>query len=117
VTTDAGETARELALEFTRALAARDYDRAYGMTSSKYRDRVSRAGLQDAFETMIPPDWGDTEPVQVMTSMSDWPDRGAQDVGWVYVSISGDVYSEALAAVITREGDRLKIREVEWGRP
>lgn len=117
MTTDAGETARELALEFTRALAAREYHRAYEMTSSEYRDRVTREGLQEAFETMIPLDWGETEPVQVMTSMSDWPGKGADDVGWVYVSIAGDVYSEGLAAVITREGQTLRIREVEWGRP
>lgn len=117
MTTDADEAARGLALEFTRALAARDYDRAYGMTSSEYRDRVTRDGLREAFEAMIPPDWGETEPVQVMTSMSDWPDKEADDVGWIYVSISGDVYSEALAAVVTREGDGLKVRRVEWGRP
>jgi hypothetical protein len=39
------------------------------------------------------------------------------DVAWTYVSIGGDVYSEAVIVVVTVEADALKVRTVEFGRP
>jgi hypothetical protein len=49
--------------------------------------------------------------------MEEWPGKKPADVGWAYVSVGGDVYSEAVTVVVTREGDLLKIRTVEFGRP
>lgn len=112
-----GEETKELAVAFARALSARAYDRAYSMTSSEYQERVSQEEMRAAFEAIVPPDWGQTEPIEVGLSLSDWPDRQGGDIGWVYVGISGDVYSEGLAVVVARTGNRQEIREVEWGRP
>ena len=58
--------------------------------------------------------WGLLEVGQTMEA---WPDKQPHDVGWAYVSIGGDVYSEAVTVVVARENGRLVIRQVEFGRP
>jgi hypothetical protein len=49
--------------------------------------------------------------------MTSWPSKQPSDIGWAYVSIGGDVYSEAVTVVVTSEQGEAKIREVEFGRP
>jgi hypothetical protein len=46
-----------------------------------------------------------------------WPGRESSDAGWAYVSVGGDVYSEAVTLVVTMEDGDLRIRTVEFGRP
>lgn len=110
---------KRVALAFTEALAARDYSAAYALTSRTYRDRTSVKALQDAFEAIVPPDWGTVGPIDIGLAMEDWPGREPSDVGWAYVSIGGDVYSEAVTVVAAREEEEkeLKVRTVEFGRP
>lgn len=47
----------------------------------------------------------------------DWPDKKPGDVAWVYVSISGDDFNEAVTVIVAKVGGRLLIREIEWGKP
>ena len=110
---------REVALQFTKALTERDYDRAYAMTSQDYQRRTSVEQLRTAFEAIVPTDWGAIGPVTVVRTMTQWrsPAKQPSDLGWVYVSIGGDAYSEAVTAIITLENGRPKVREVEFGRP
>jgi putative lipase involved disintegration of autophagic bodies len=56
-------------------------------------------------------------PVEVGVTMETWPDKQPSDVGWAYVSIGGEVYSEAVIVVVALESDTLRIRTVEVGRP
>lgn len=108
---------RNIALEFTRLLAKRDYRKAYTMTSRQYRQRTTVEQLQTAFETIVPSDWGSMGPIEVGQTLTNWPDKQPADIGWAYVSIGGDVYSEAVTVVVTSEQGEAKIREVEFGRP
>jgi hypothetical protein len=110
---------REVALQFTKALTERDYDRAYAMTSQDYQRRTSVKQLRTAFEAIVPTDWGAIGPVTVVRTMTQWqsPAKQPSDLGWVYVSIGGDVYSEAVIAIVTLENRQPKVREVEFGRP
>jgi hypothetical protein len=108
---------REVAVQFTKALTERDYDRAYAMASQDYQRRISVERLRTAFEAIVPTDWGAIGPVTVVQTMTQWPAKQPSDLGWVYVSIGGDVYSEAVIAIITLENGRPKVREVEFGRP
>ena len=39
------------------------------------------------------------------------------DTKWVYVAISNDYYSEAVAVIVAQEQGRSVIRELDWGRP
>lgn len=105
------------ALTFTKALASRDYGSAYALTSREYQQRSGLEAMRAGFEAIVPLDWGPVDPIEVGETMEDWPGKRPQDLGWVYVSIGGDVYSEAVIVVVAREDGALRIREVEFGRP
>ena len=107
----------QIALEFTKSLAAREYAKAYKMTSHEYRKQTSAEQLQTAFEIIVPIDWGQIGTIEVVQTMTSWPGKRREDLRWVYVSIGGDVYSEAITVVVTSESGEAKIREVEFGRP
>jgi hypothetical protein len=104
-------------LDFARALVNRDYASAYAMTSRGYQQRVPLETMREAFEAVVPSDFGDVTAVEIVQTMDDWPDKQPSDAGWAYVSIGGDVYSEALTVVVTLEDGSLKVRDVEFGRP
>ena len=53
----------------------------------------------------------------VTHSMSDWPAKKERDRAWVYVSLSGDGFGEAVTVIVAEENGQKVIREVEWGRP
>jgi hypothetical protein len=104
-------------LEFATALVSRDYATAHAMTSSEYRRSTTVAEMQAAFEAIVPTDWPTVGPLEVVVTMERWPDQQPSDVGWAYVSIGGDVYSEAVIVVVALEAGALRIRTVEFGRP
>ena len=87
------------------------------MTSQDYKKRISLEQMREQLETIIPLDWGPVEPIEVGETMNNWHGKESSDLGWIYVSLGGDVYSEAVTVIITREEGDLKIREVEFGRP
>lgn len=109
--------ASELGLRFTKTLAARDYAAAHAMLTDACRRRIPLATMQAEYERMIPLGWGSTDPIEVVTTMGDWPSRAPGDLGWVYVSIGGDTYSEAVTLVVTDDNGTPRIRDIEWGRP
>lgn len=106
-----------VALDFARALTNRDYGRAYEMTARDYRQRIPLETMQAAFDEMVPADFGPVTSLEVGLTMESWPGKQGADVGWVYVSIGGDVYSEGVTVVVTMEDGSLKARDVEFGRP
>ena len=73
--------------------------------------------MQAALKAIVPTDWKTIGPVEVGETMEDRPGRTPSEVGWAYVSVGGDVYSEAVTVVVTLEGDALRVRTVEFGRP
>lgn len=117
--TQAGNTADygQVALEFARSLAAREYAKAYAMMSQGYRQTGTVDELRSGFEAIVPPNWGPIGPIEVGQTMTSWPGKQPSDVGWAYVSIGGDLYSEAVIVVVTSENGEARIREVEFGRP
>ena len=108
---------RQVALEFTRSLAARGHLRAYALTFQEYRKRNTVDQIRTRFETIVPTDWGAIGPIEVGETMTSWPGKQPSDFGWIYVSIGGTVLSEAVTVVVTSENGEPKIREVEFGRP
>ena len=101
----------------TKSLTYRDYSAAYAMMSDEYRKRANLDQIKAGFEEIVPPDWGTMGPIEIGETLENWPDKQPSDLGRVYVSIGGDVYSEAVTVVITLEKREPKIREVEFGRP
>ena len=87
------------------------------MLTAEQKVQWPAKALQDGYETMIDYGSGPATSVELMTVMQDWPAKEVHDMGWAYVSIGGDGYSEAIAAVVCAEADNPRIREIEWGRP
>ena len=108
---------QKVALKFTEALADRDYSGAYMLLSTEYRDSMDPDRLKEEFEIIVPLDWGEIGPIEIGTIMDNWPDKQPSDLGWVYVSIGGDVYSEGLSLVLMSENGNIWVREVQFGRP
>ena len=107
----------EVALVFTKALADRDYKKAYSVTSKEFQAQSNLETMKTSFEAIVPLDWGHVGPLEIGETLTDWPNKRSNDVGWVYVSIGGDVYSEAIVVIVSSQGDSLLISNVEYGRP
>jgi hypothetical protein len=107
---------KEVATEFAAALVAKDFARAYALTSSAFRSTMTQAAMQAQYEAMVAP-LGRVSAAQLMNTMEQWPAKQPTDVGWAYVAINGDGGGEGVTVVVTREADALRIRDVEWGRP
>jgi hypothetical protein len=106
-----------VSLNFARALASRDYTTAYAMTSTDYQRTTTLDEMRGGFEAIVPTDWQTVGPVEVGHTMETWPDKQPSDIGWAYVTIGGDVYSEAVTVVVVLEADTPKIRAIAFGRP
>jgi diadenosine tetraphosphatase ApaH/serine/threonine PP2A family protein phosphatase len=105
------------ALEFARALADGKYQQAHRQLSTTLASRTDAGELEARYTAMIAYGGSPVAVVQVMTEMEHWPAKQSGDVGWAYVAMAGDTFSEAVTVVVAREGDRLVIRDIEWGRP
>ena len=108
---------RSAAIDFVKALANRDYDAAYALTSRNYQRRTTLSAMRKGFETIVPTDWGPMGEIGAGQTMEEWPGKQVDDAGWVYVSVGGDMYSEAVTVVVAREDGALKVREADFGRP
>jgi hypothetical protein len=114
----------DIALAFARALVAKEYERANAMLSSAAKPSYPPHLLQKNLEEMVQYSGDESvwpTSVQVVTGadisdMEKWL-KTPQDFGWAYVSVDGDGYCEAVAVMVTDDGSKLAIREIEWGRP
>jgi len=111
------ENLEKFPLQFAEHLSNRKYSEAYEMTSSDYQTLIDLNQFKTEFEAMIPLDWGEITPIEIGETLKNWPDKKSSDLIWVYISLGGDVYSEAVTIVISLENENLKISEIEFGRP
>ncbi len=115
----------DIALNFTRALVAKEYNRAHAMISFAEKPTYLPEILQTNLEEMVQYSGDESvwpTGVQVVTGadisdMDKWLRKTPQDFGWAYVSVQGDGYCEAVAVMVTDDGGTLAIRNIEWGRP
>ena len=102
---------KRLAVAFARALAGRDYEQAYGMLSAGAQSRTAREALRADFEAMIPPEFGEVNPIELL----ELPEAAEL---FVYVVLGGPVYSEAVMVEgFTAEDGTPKIYRFQFGRP
>jgi len=106
-----------LADKFARALGAGRFDAAHALLASDQKKALSVSALKKEYEEMIAYGPGPSKHVEVMQALDTWPEKKKDDVGWVYVAIAGDSFSEAVTVVVARTGAGLAIRSIEWGRP
>jgi hypothetical protein len=106
-----------VACQFAEALVNQDFTAAHGMLCPSLRREFSPDSLQQNYAAMV--SYGSGQPVVdgYLYTMTDWPSKRPGDVGWVYVSISGEDFAEAVTVIVSKEVDALKISSIEWGRP
>lgn len=103
--------------QFVKMLVAKQFSDARACLTQKMQQEYSLEQLATQYEKMIAYGNG---PIQVdgyFTFMDDWPTRLPQDLGWIYISISGADFIEAVTVIVTHENGSPRIRTIEWGRP
>jgi len=109
-----------LAFEFSNNLKEGRFENAHEQLTQANKLVWSANTLQQQYEDMISYGEGPAEDINVelTDTMEDWlQEKREDDIGWVYVSIVGELFSEAVALIYTNEGGVPKIRTIEWGRP
>lgn len=106
-----------LADKFARALGAGSFDQAHALLTDDQKKALSVGALKKDYEEMIAYGPGPSKHIEVMQALDTWPEKKKGDIGWVYVAIAGDSFSEAATVVVARTGAGLVIRSIEWGRP
>jgi hypothetical protein len=110
----------ETAVNFVQALADDRWEDARTMLDAELQNQLPVQKLVSTFEGMYK---GYAEgPVTSVQfdpefSMENWPAKKPEDVGWVYVSVQGNGFVEAVTVVVTNSSGHLAIRYIEWGRP
>jgi len=109
----------QVAKDFGDLLARGDYGTAHALLTSEARALYSAKKLKRALKTMTAYAPGPIRQVEVMEDfvLEDWPDKKEGDLAWVYVSLVGDDYAEAVSLVLAKELEAVRIRHLEWGRP
>lgn len=107
----------KLAVRFAEALTQRDFDAAHAMLCAGFRGAVTPDRLAKNYDEMIEYGEGPVTSVNLINTMARWPDRRPTDLGWAYVAISGDDFSEAVVVIIAEESGQPVVRHLEWGRP
>jgi len=107
----------EIAFEFASALVNGNYSTAYNLLSETQKKERSPDSLKEEYENMIEYGEGPVNHIEAMNELTEWPSKESNDVGWAYVALASDDFSEAVAVVVCNENNQLKIREIEWGRP
>lgn len=111
---------QEVAVSFASALVAGDFSRARRLLAPAIRQSMTEEALRTRLTKMYS-GYDSGPPTRV-----DFDEEGSSDspyqldpgdVGWAYVSISGDHFVEAVTVTVADIDGALLIREIEWGRP
>jgi hypothetical protein len=108
-------TFETMASSFAVALKERRFSDAHQLLCASRQAELSADEIQRLIESVVQTDR--VEHVEVIETLTTWPDKQADDVGWAYVAMSGKDFSEAVTVVVCGEQGRLCIRDVVWGRP
>ena len=110
----------EVAVAFASALVDGDFARAETLLAPELRRHVTADALRQKLYAMFR-SYANGEPMAVdfdeEGQMEHWPSKLPGDAGWVYVSISGDDFVEAVTVIVADVRGKYLIREIEWGRP
>lgn len=106
----------EIAIAFVDALTERNYPLAYSMTTQDFQKHTTLRSLQEDFELSCPLDYGEFDVPDILIAENEWPAKRPEDICWIYITIGGAT-NEAVTVTVAREGNELKIAEVEVGRP
>ena len=108
------EAGAEVAQAFVNLLLDRDYAGARQLLHADL-SKLTAKDLERSFESLFTEEEF-PETANVFDAQRDWPDKRVEDVANFYVTIRSE-NAEAISVTVTQEGNALKIREIEWGRP
>jgi hypothetical protein len=98
-----------------------DYSMAYALLSPELQRQYPPQILRQTVETMIDYGSGPIDKAIVMQEclLREWqyPPMEPNDVVWLYVSLEGEDFVEAVSVIIQDREGKLAIRWLEWGRP
>lgn len=110
-----------LAQQFGDCLTQGDYDTAYTLLSAELQQQYPTQSLKQTVETMIAYSSGSIQKAITMTDclLIEWqyPLMEPNDIVWLYVSLEGEDFLEAVSVIVRQQGEKLAIRWLEWGRP
>jgi outer membrane protein assembly factor BamD (BamD/ComL family) len=108
----------EVANQFATTLIQGNFTQAQTLLAESLKAETPPAKLQESYEAMLAYTNGaKAETTEVVNTMTDWPNKQTGDIGWAYVAISGQTFSEGVTVTVCEEGGKPCIREVVWGRP
>ncbi len=112
-------TYREVAQQFGDCIVRNDYTSAWSLLTMQLQSSTSPEAIENAVITMTAHATGGIVTAQVMDDcvLADWPGKQARDLAVVYVALNGDCFSEAVSLTLAEVGDKILIRNLEWGRP
>jgi hypothetical protein len=110
----------KVATAFAQALVDGDFDKAQALLIPELQKRLTpdllRRELYGMFEG-----YSDGKPERIWFSeefsFDAFTGKLEDDLGWDYVSISGDGFNEAVTVIVANSGGKPLIRNIEWGRP
>lgn len=110
-----------IAVDFASALVDGDFAKARSLLTDELQQTLTPERLRSELYGMFR-GYAEGHPTGIWyeegcAHEEDWPARRPGEVGWVYVGIHGDDFSEAVTVTITRIDDAYRICDVEWGRP
>lgn len=108
------DPARALAQQFVERLLEQDYAGACKLLHPDL-SKLTAKNLKKNFKQLFV-DESSPQSANVSDSWEDWPDKRAGDIATCYVSIDSE-NAEAITVIVTRDGNDLLIRAIEWGRP
>lgn len=107
----------EIASAFVRAIVNGEAHLAHAMLAPELANSVSASELIKEYDLLAGDMGGVTNIGEPMLLLEDWPSKGPNDLGIVYVPVEGDVYSEAITVTLSELDNNLRITNIEWGRP
>jgi hypothetical protein len=105
------------ALKFALALMRGEFGAARSLLAKPLRRDLSTRDLEAAFMAMIAHAGAPVRSAEVTSALSHWPAKQPGDIGWVYVAMSGETFSEGVSVAVCAENGALRIRDIAWGRP
>lgn len=108
---------RRIGLAFAEHLVAGRFEQAHQLLAPELASSWTPEKLKASYQGMIGDGAGPIVVPGHTEHLARWPDRRDQDHGWIYVSITGTGFAEAVTVVVTDRGGAARIRQLEWGRP
>jgi hypothetical protein len=107
----------DVARRFANALMECKFDEACAFLSAECQTKYSADALSHHYNEMLDYVAQPVTEIEVIETLDAWPAKQLGDIGWAYVSMSGNGFAEAVAVVVQSENSVLKVRSIEWGRP